>query len=198
MSLDGRGGVTVTTFGDGATAGGSYHESLNLASLWKLPVVFVCQNNQWAEHTALADYAPSTDLAGRAAAYALRSEAVDGFDAVETWRTLNRAIEGARAGEGPAFVECRTYRLTGHSATADISYVPKDELEAAQKRDPVPAFRKWLVANGVVSEGRLDEIDKAALEEVADAFEYGYSSPPTPADELYVDVFATSLGGVTR
>ncbi len=196
--LEGNGRITATTFGDGATATGSYHEALNLASLWKLPVVFVCQNNQWAEHTPLHEHAPATDLAARAAAYALHAESVDGFDAIATWRALQRAVDRCRAGAGPALVECRTYRLTGHSATADFSYMPKTELAAAQERDPVPAFRSWLEAGGLVKAAELAEIDQAARAMVDEAFAFAYASPSPSKEEAQVDVFAELKGAVLR
>lgn len=188
--LDGEGRVVVTTFGDGSTSIGAYHEALNMAAIWKLPLVFVCQNNQWAEHTSIRDYAANPELAERAAGFRIRTEKVDGFDPIATWRVLRDSIEYARAGNGPVFVECVTYRLTGHSGTADYSYVPRDELEAALERDPAPAFRAWLLAEGVVTEERLDQLDREVESEVADAFDFGLSSPEPDPAELLDDVFA--------
>lgn len=188
--LDGAERAVVVTFGDGATAIGAYHEAMNLAALWRLPLVFVCQNNGWAEHTALAAYAPSTDLAARAAAYNMAAVAVDGFDPIATWRVLGEAADRARRGEGPTFVECRTYRLVGHTGSADYSYMPKAELEAALARDPAPTFRSWLVESGQATEARLDEIDKAVDATVDDAFEFAQAAPKPQPGEIYDDVFA--------
>lgn len=188
--LDGGGRAVAVTFGDGATAIGAYHEAMNLAALWRLPLVFVCQNNGWAEHTPLAGYAPATDLAGRAAAYTMTARSVDGFDPIETWRVLGQATEQARAGGGPTFVECRTYRLVGHTSSADYSYMPKAELEAALARDPAPTFRAWLLAGGHATPGRLDEIDKAVDAAIDDAFEFAQAAPRPEPGDIYDDVFA--------
>jgi TPP-dependent pyruvate/acetoin dehydrogenase alpha subunit len=188
--LDGGGRAVAVTFGDGATSIGAYHEAMNLAALWRLPLVFVCQNNGWAEHTPLEAYAPATDLAGRAAAYNMAAVTVDGFDPIETWRVLGEAAGRARDGGGPTFVECRTYRLVGHTSSADYSYMPKEVLEAALARDPAPTFRAWLVDGGHATAARLDEIDKAVDAAVDDAFEFAQAAPrPEPAD-IYDDVFA--------
>jgi pyruvate dehydrogenase E1 component alpha subunit len=188
--LDKAGRVVAVTFGDGATAIGAYHEAMNLAALWRLPLVFVCQNNGWAEHTPLAAYAPATDLAARAAAYNMAAVAVDGFDPIETWRVLGDAVARARNGEGPTFVECRTYRLVGHTSSADYSYMPQAKLEAALARDPAPTFRAWLLETGHLTEGRLDEIDKAVDEAVSDAFEFAQAAPQPAPGDIYDDVFA--------
>ncbi|MWA03217.1 thiamine pyrophosphate-dependent dehydrogenase E1 component subunit alpha [Actinomadura sp. LD22] len=188
--LDGKGSATVVTFGDGATSIGAYHEAMNFAALWRLPVVLLCQNNQWGEHTKIADYAPSTDLAGRAAAYTIPTERVDGFDPMACREAIGRAVERARRDEGPTFLECVSYRLTGHTGTADFSYVPKDELEAALKRDPAPSFRTWLTANALLPEERIVDIENAAERYVEDAFEYAQSCAFPPPEELYTDVFA--------
>ncbi|HEY4410291.1 MAG TPA: thiamine pyrophosphate-dependent dehydrogenase E1 component subunit alpha [Acidimicrobiia bacterium] len=187
---DGRGRAVAVTFGDGATSIGAYHEAMNLAALWRLPLVFLCQNNGWAEHTPLAAYAPGTDLAARAGAYNMTALCVDGFDPIETWRVLSAAAERARAGEGPTFVECRTYRLVGHTSSADYSYMPKAELEAALARDPAPTFRSWLATSGHLTEARLDEIDKAVDAAVDDAFEFAQAAPKPEPGDIYDDVFA--------
>ena len=182
--------AVITTFGDGATSIGAFHEAMNLAGLWKLPVVFVCQNNMWGEHTPLAEYAANTDLAGRAQAYAMASVKVDGFDPIATYGVLDEACQRARTGGGPTFVEAVTYRLTGHSGTADYSYVPKQELEAALLRDPAPAFRRWLLNEGVFAEAELRELDDSVTAEVDDAFAFALASPLPSEDERYTHVFA--------
>ncbi|MHB8467463.1 MAG: thiamine pyrophosphate-dependent dehydrogenase E1 component subunit alpha [Acidimicrobiales bacterium] len=188
--LDGDGRATVVTFGDGATSIGAYHEAMNMTALWSLPLVLICQNNGWAEHTPIAEYAPVTDLAARAASYGIESVAVDGFDPQATWRVLHDAVERARANAGPTFVECRTYRMTGHVGTGDYSYMPQEELDAALNRDPVPAFRSWLLARGVVDAETLDTIDARAAAAIDDAFTSAYAAPPPDASEQYRDVFA--------
>jgi acetoin:2,6-dichlorophenolindophenol oxidoreductase subunit alpha len=188
--LDGDGRVVAVTFGDGATSIGAYHEAMNLAALWKLPIVFVCQNNMWAEHTPIAEYAPDTDLARRAAAYAMAARAVDGFDPVAAWAAFDDAVGSARAGDGPVFLECRTYRLTGHSSTADYSYVPKDELDRALGRDPSVGFGRLLVDEGLVAAARLAELDEAAAAAVDDAFSFAWACAPPAEDEVARDVLS--------
>lgn len=195
-SLEGSDRVTATTFGDGATSIGPFHEAVNLASLWKLPVVLVCQNNQWAEHTAFADHAPVPDLAAKVASYGIDSVAVDGFDATATMDTISRAVETCRAGGGPQFVECRTYRLTGHSATADMSYMPADELADAEERHPLRSLRARLEGSDLSSQ--LDGIDDGIAAEVDDAFRFADASPAPDADEMQRDMYADdSMGAFT-
>lgn len=188
--MDGDGSATVVTFGDGATSIGAYHEAMNFAALWRLPVVFVCQNNQWGEHTKITDYAPSPELAQRAKSYTMPTERVDGFDPMACLQALRTAVERARRDEGPTFLEFVHYRLTGHTGTADYSYVPKHELEEALKRDPAPNFRRWLLENSLLPEERITEIEKQAEEYVEDAFAYAGSCAFPPPEALYTDVFA--------
>jgi pyruvate dehydrogenase E1 component alpha subunit len=188
--LDDEGQVVVTTFGDGATSIGAAHEAMNLAALWKLPIVFLCQNNQWGEHTALAEYAGNTNLAQRAAAYGMRSVQTDGFDPIATRQVLRDALADAREGRGPVFVEALTYRLGPHSAASDYKYMPKDEFAAAMRRDPTPAFRTWLAESGALTEQDLAAIDTKVQGIVAEAMEYATSSPPPPPSTLFDHVFA--------
>lgn len=188
--LDGRGQVAITTFGDGATSIGAFHEGMNLAAVWKLPIVFVCQNNQWGEHTPIVGYAGNTNLAERAASYGMRAVQVDGFDPIATLAVLRQAVADARAGNGPVFVEALTYRLAGHSAASDFSYMPKEEFDRAMQSDPTPSFRAWLLSDGGFSEQEVAAIDARVEAAVADAMEFGTQSPPPPQSELYVDVYA--------
>jgi len=188
--LDGSDRVVATTFGDGATSIGAFHESMNMAALWKLPVLFVCQNNQWGEHTPIAGYAANTDLTGRAASYGMAAVRVDGFDPVATGLEVRKAVERARAGEGPTFLEVMTYRLTGHAGVADYSYVPKDELAAAMERDPVPTFRQRLVDEGAATVEEIDALDAEVAADVDAAFSKAEAAPFPPAAEQFTDVFA--------
>ncbi|MGW4339765.1 thiamine pyrophosphate-dependent dehydrogenase E1 component subunit alpha [Rhodococcus koreensis] len=188
--LDAEEQVAVVTFGDGATSIGAFHEAMNMAALWDLPVVFVCQNNQWGEHTALAEYAANPVLAERARSYGMKAVQVDGFDPIATVHTVQSAVDHARSGAGPVFVEALTYRLGPHSAASDAGYMPKDQFDAALRRDPTPSFRRWLAEHGEVDESELDRIDAAVKQVVADAMEFAVNSPPPERDELYLDVFA--------
>jgi pyruvate dehydrogenase E1 component alpha subunit len=182
--------ATVVTFGDGATSIGAFHEAMNLAGLWQLPLVFVCQNNQWGEHTAIASYAANTDLAGRAGAYLIRARKVDGFDPMAARDALAEALDRARNGAGPTFLEFIHYRLTGHTGTADFSYMPESELQAAQSRDPAPTFRAWLLEQGHLTEQQIAEVEEHAREVVDDAFAYAADCEFPPASDIYTDVFA--------
>jgi acetoin:2,6-dichlorophenolindophenol oxidoreductase subunit alpha len=188
--LDDEGQIAVTTFGDGATSIGASHEAMNLAALWKLPLVFICQNNQWGEHTALAGYAANPVLAERAAAYGMRSVQVDGFDPIAAWRVLRDAFNDARSGRGPVFVEALTYRLGPHSAASHAGYMPKDEFDAAMRRDPTPTFRQWLLDSGVLTEQGLTDIDASVAARVAEAMKYAVESPSPTLDVLLEEVFA--------
>jgi TPP-dependent pyruvate/acetoin dehydrogenase alpha subunit len=189
--------IVVVTFGDGATSIGAFHEAMNIAALWQLPMVFLCQNNQWGEHTPIAEYTGNCDLSARAASYGMTALKVDGFDPIETWRVLRGAAHAARGGDGPVFVEAVTYRLTGHTGTADYSYVPTDQLAAAQLRDPAPNFRKWLLENGVFTDAELASIEREAESVVADAFTFAQESQLPSPEALYDDVFAdAAIGGV--
>lgn len=190
--MNGNGNAVVVTFGDGATSIGAYHEGMNFVALWKLPVVIVCQNNQWGEHTRIDQYTASTDLAGRAASYGMPSERVDGFDPLACVEALERALQRARANEGPTFLEFIHYRLTGHTGTADFSYVPKDELAAAMKRDPAPTFRAWLLDNKHLSEAQISSIETEAESSIEDAFTFAANGTDPQMTDIYDGVFADS------
>ncbi len=190
VGIAGEGRVVVATFGDGATSIGAFHESLNLAALWQLPVVFVCQNNQWGEHTPIGEYSPVASMARRAAAYDMRAVTVDGFDPPATLAAMQAAVAAARAGDGPTLLECVTYRLTPHVATMDMSYMPADALEAARRREPLPAFRQWLADQGLATTATLDAADAAAESAVTEAFAAAAAAPPPPPDTMFDDVFA--------
>src|SRR3984957_16625548 len=129
--------VTVASFGDGATGTGSFHEAVNLAALWNIPIVFVCQNNRYAEMTPTAEAQPVTSVADRAAGYGIPGEQVDGNDPDAAHRPLPAAVPRARSGGGPTLLECMTYRLWGHYFGDPMRYIPKEELEAARQAEPV-------------------------------------------------------------
>lgn len=188
--LDGNGSATAVTFGDGSTSIGAFHESMNFAALWQLPLVFVCQNNQWGEHTPIAKYAANSDLAARARSYGMHAVKVDGFDPMAAKAALEEAVQRARTGDGPTFLEFIHYRLTGHTGTADFSYVPEDELKHAMTKDPAPTFRSWLLDRSLTTEEELIEIEDNARRTVDDAFAYAESCELPAASELYTDVFA--------
>jgi pyruvate dehydrogenase E1 component alpha subunit len=176
------GQVAVCFFGDGTTNIGAFHEALNMAAVWKAPVVFVCENNQYMEYTAIGDVtAVPRPAADRAAAYGLEAIVVDGNDAEAVYAVASRVIARARAGEGPSLVEAITYRHGGHSRADPGKYRPDEEVEAWKARDPIPAQRARLVAAGV-DEATLDAIDAESRTKVAEAEAFARAgAEPSPA-----------------
>lgn len=188
--MDGDGRVAVANFGDGASNIGAFHESLNLASVWKLPVVFVCQNNLYGEHTAYAKATSAKHIADRAAAYDMPGVRVDGNDPVAMYGAARAAVERARAGDGPTLIEAMTFRFHGHVFGDSDKYMAPGEKAAAMANDPVPAYRARLIAEGIAEENRLAAIEadhEAALDA---AVEFALASPFPGAHELTADVFA--------
>jgi TPP-dependent pyruvate/acetoin dehydrogenase alpha subunit len=189
MRRDGR--VTVVNFGDGATSIGATHEAVNLAALWQLPIVFICQNNRYGEHTKLADYTRSASLAERFATYGLRARAVDGNSILAMSEAAEEAIALARTGGGPTFLECMTYRLGGHSFGSTTEYMPADELAQAEADEPVGRNRRWLIDQRGVADAVLTAMEAEVEAEVEAALEFAVRSEPPPASELLTDVFST-------
>lgn len=184
------GQVAVCFFGDGTTNIGAFHEALNMAAVWKAPVVFVCENNQYMEYTPIgAVTAVSRPAADRASAYGLEPIVVDGNDVEAVYDVATTAIVRARAGEGPSLIEALTYRHGGHSRADPGKYRPDDEVAAWIARDPIPAFRARLEAAGVETEA-LDEIDAEVAAAVAAAEAEARSAPEPGADVLETQVWA--------
>lgn len=191
--LDGKGGVAVANFGDGAANIGAFHESLNLAALWKLPVIFVCQNNLYAEHTTFANSTAVDRLSKRAAGYGMEGITVNGNDADEMYGAAKIAIDRARAGEGPTLIEALTFRFNGHLIGDAAGYIPKDELAAAKANDPFPILRARVIADGVAIEAALDAIDADIKARIEVAVEAAFKADHPDAAELKRDVFAHEL-----
>jgi TPP-dependent pyruvate/acetoin dehydrogenase alpha subunit len=191
--LDESDRVVVCNFGDGATSIGALHEAMNLAALWAVPVIFLCQNNQWGEHTPLHGYTKTEAFSSRAAGYGMPGATVDGGDPVALYRALQPAVDRARRGEGPSFVEAVTYRILGHTFGSDQSYQPAAELEEARQAEPVARFRGWLLAQGFAKESWLEEVEASAKAEMEDAVNFAEESSPPGVDELLTDVFAHGI-----
>ena len=185
--------VTVVSFGDGATNTGSFHEAANMAALWDLPMVFVCQNNLYAEMTPTADTMKLEQVADRAAGYGMPGIRVDGNDPLAVKSALNDALQQARNRAGPTFIECVTFRFRGHYFGDRMPYIPKEQLAAAMAADPVPRFRSHLAETGVCGEDELDRIDTAALATVETALKTVMSADSPSIDELDQDVYATPI-----
>ena len=183
--------VTVCFFGDGTTNIGAFHEGLNLAVIWKLPVVFVCENNLYMEYTPIGDVTAVADpAAGRASAYGLEPIMIDGQDVDAVYRTARAAYDKARSGGGPSLIECRTYRYSGHSRADPAKYRPEGELDYWKgKRDPIRIYRERLLETGI-EEATLVEIEDVVRRRVDEATEICKAAPPPPADILFTDVYA--------
>jgi pyruvate dehydrogenase E1 component alpha subunit len=183
--------VAVCFFGDGGANTGAFHEGLNLASVWHLPVVFVCQNNQYAESTPQRVHQKIKDIAVRAVAYDIPGETVDGMDVLEVYRVAGEAIARARGGGGPTLIECKTYRFYGHYVgDPGTAYRRPEEVEEWKQRDPIVAFRRRLLAEGMATEAELTAIDAAVQGELEAAIRFAEASPePDPEDALQ-DIYA--------
>ena len=182
--------VCMVFFGDGAANEGAFHEALNMASIWKLPVVFVCENNKYAMSMDVALSMAVQNVADRACAYAMPGITVDGNDLPAVAAAARTAVARAREGDGPSLIECKTYRLRGHSKSDRNLYRTKDEIDAWRKRDPIVRLEAELVAHGRFTSTALGDIAKTAQATIGAALEFAKSSPdPDPAD-LTRDVYA--------
>lgn len=182
--------VSVVFFGDGTTNIGAFHEALNLAAVWKLPVVFVCENNLYMEYTAIRTVtAVEHPAADRAASYGLQPILLDGNDADVVYRAARAAVARARAGDGPSLVECVTYRHSGHSRADPGKYRPPEEVAEWLKRDPVVMYRQRLLQSGV-PESVLEGIETEARRKVDEATEVAKASPPPALETAFTDVWA--------
>jgi 2-oxoisovalerate dehydrogenase E1 component len=189
--LQGDGRVTICNFGDGATNIGAFHESLNMASVWSLPVVFVCQNNQYGEHTKIADTQKNEFVVDRAAAYAMKGIKVNGMDPVATYLGAREAVEHARRGDGPVLLECVTFRTLGHVLSDKNEYMDPDMLAQRRAEDPVPRFRAWMLEQGHADEATLAEIDERVAAEVTAGYEAAAADPPADPEKVTEDVYGT-------
>lgn len=191
--MSGSSAVTVAYFGDGATNIGAFHESLNLAAVWKLPVLFVCQNNQYGEFTPRMESMNVADISSRADAFGMAGVRVDGNDPDAVYEVARAAVGRARAGEGPTLIEATTYRFMGHVFGLDqMEYMPQEEMQAALAADPVPAYRALLV-EALGSETPLADLEARIDDEVSKAVDFALESPtPDPADAM-VDVYAEEV-----
>ncbi len=180
----GRNTVTACFFGDGAVDEGEFHESMNLAALWRLPVLFVCENNLYAMGMALERAEVETDVARKASAYRIPALAVDGMDVVAIEAAARRAVEQIRSGGGPQFLECRTYRFRAHSMYDAQLYRTKEEVEAWRKKGPILRFRNWLQDNGLIHPEEVHRIETDVDAEIAAAVAFAEAGSLEPVEEL--------------
>jgi 2-oxoisovalerate dehydrogenase E1 component len=170
--------VAVCFFGDGAVNNGAFHEGLNMASIWNLPVLFVCENNQFATEVPFEYAAANPSVASRGASYGLPGIKVDGNDVLAVFRIAQTAIARARAGHGPTLLECKTYRTRAHAeGMGDFTYRTREEVELWKTRDPITHFRKLLIADEVVTESELAVLDTTITREIDQAREFAEKSP---------------------
>lgn len=190
--MQNRQAITGCYFGDGAVAEGEFHESLNLAALWKLPVLFLCENNLYAMGTALERHQAQTDISRKAGAYGLRSSAVDGMDVLAVETATKRAADFVRGGDGPYLLELRTYRFRAHSMADPDLYRTKEEIEGWKKRDPVTLFEDKLRGQDLLSDSDLARIESEIAAEIDDAVQFAEASPREPIEDLLKDVESPS------
>src|SRR6266568_1131499 len=189
--FNGRGQVAVCFFGDGAANQGTFHESLNLASIWKLPVIFVAENNGYAESTPVTYHMSCRDIADRAAGYGMPGVSVDGLNVLAVYEAAGEAIARARRGEGPSLIECKTYRYFGHFEGDAITYRTKEELASFMARDAIQALRQSLQDHDMASAEELDAIDKQVQARIDEAWRFAEAAPFPAPEETLTDVYVS-------
>jgi TPP-dependent pyruvate/acetoin dehydrogenase alpha subunit len=184
LQQEGKRQLVMTFFGDGATNTGAFHEGVNLASVWKVPVIFICENNMYAMSTR-ADYAVAAEsVAARAKAYKMQSRVADGNDAVSVYLAAKETIDACRNGQGPTLLECMTYKLHGHGVYDKGEYRPKEEIEAWLKRDPIKGLEANLLNANLSTQADFDRIEKEVAAEVEESVTFAKASSVLPFDEL--------------
>lgn len=188
--LNKTGQVTACFFSDGAVNQGTFHEAVNLAAIWKLPVVFVCENNLYAESTPV-EYATSVkkDLAERALAYDIPGIIVDGMDVLAVYKVTHEAVQRARAGEGPTFIEAKTYRYYGHYEGDSVKYRTEEEKQMYRARDPIEGYKRKVLAENLLAMDELAAIEKKTQAEIEAAVRYAEESPNPNPEECLTDVY---------
>jgi len=185
--------VTLCFFGEAAVNQGAFHESLNMAQLWKLPCVYICENNQYGMGTSLARAMSLRDVSQKACAYEMASEFVDGMDVLAVREAVERAVERGRKDYLPTLLEIRTYRFMGHSMSDPGNYRTRAEIEKYQERDPIKLFTASLKEENIVDDMLLEQIDAQVREQVEQAVRFAEESPLPNPEELYTDVYANPI-----
>jgi len=194
IKLRGTDQVTACFFGDGASNQGTFHEAINMAAIWKLPVIFVCENNLYAMGTRQSIVMLKENIADRAVAYGIPGVAVDGNDVLAVYEAAHKAVERARKGEGPTLIECKTYRHKGHSRIDPAKYRPKDEVEEWLRKDPIKRLREKLLQKNVLAKAEIQRIEKEILDEIEEAVEFAMKSPYPAPEEAVEDVHSSLRG----
>ncbi len=183
------GGVTACFFGDGAANEGAWHEGLNAAAIWDLPVVFVCENNLYAASTPFSKSFKIQNVADRHSAYGIPGAIVDGNDVMAVYQTAKEAVERARSGGGPTLIECLTYRQCGHSRSDPRTYRTSEEEAEWKQRDPLPRFQKWLTEQGKAYAGALSSVEQDVEQTIKAAIAFAEASPEPDPQDVYRDAF---------
>jgi pyruvate dehydrogenase E1 component alpha subunit len=183
------GGVTLCMFGDGSTNIGYFHEALNLSKVWKLPVIWVCENNQYGMGTAVERASAVSEIRQKAEGYGIPNERVDGMNVMEVRQAAEKAFELVRGGDGPYFMEVITYRFRGHSMGDPERYRESEEIARWKENDPIGICSRFLVSEGVASEGELNDIDHAVESEVQEAVQFAEASPQPAPEALFEDIY---------
>ena len=186
-----RDDVVICFFGDGASNEGAFHESLNMAAIWKLPVVFVCENNKYGMSVSTERSMAVKNVADRASAYAMPGVTVDGNTLADVAEAMDEAIARARAGKGPSLVECMTYRIRGHSKSDRNRYRTKEEIEEWKEKDPIGRFEKELLGLGFATAAEIDEVRASAEKEIADGIEFAKNGTNPSTADVTRDVYTT-------
>jgi pyruvate dehydrogenase E1 component alpha subunit len=191
----GKKAVTICMFGDGASNIGFFHEALNMAKVWNLPVLWVCENNQYGIGTAVDRASAVSEIRQKANGYGMKNEQVNGMDVKEVRQAAQRLIEEVRNGSGPQLLEAHTYRFRGHSMGDPERYRKPDEIHRWEEDDPIGVYRKYLVATKIASDAELNDMDAAGVAEVQDAVEFAEASPNPAPEELFKNVYADETEG---
>lgn len=184
--------AAIAIFGDGASNIGAFHEGLNLAAIWQLPVVFICENNQYGEYCRIDITTPIENIADRAVSYGMPGVIVDGQDVDAVAKAVEEALDRCRRGEGPSLLELKTYRYAGHSRADTAPYRPEGEFDKWFERDPINAFRARLIEEGVLTEDGAAETDERVKARIASAEATVQGSPAATADDMFRNIYATS------
>lgn len=190
LQLQERAEVCIAFFGDGAANEGAFHEALNCAAIWKLPIIFICENNGYAMSMSVRDAFPKIDISERGAAYNIPGLTVDGNDLLAMYEVASIAVHRARSGRGPTLIEAKTYRWRGHSKSDRNLYRTQEEIEAWKGRDPIVRFRELLMAEGVLDAASSEAVSQSVKQDIADAVAFAEASPEPDPNELEAEVYA--------
>lgn len=182
--------VAVVFFGDGASNRGTFHEAANMASVWKLPVIFLNENNEWASTTPTSSLTSVKNISDRAVGYDMPGITIDGNDVFKVYETVKEAVERARQGGGPTLIECKTYRIKGHFVGDPEMYRTKEEVHGRfEKDDPIKNFEKKVLAEGRLTKADLNNVEQKVLKAIEEAIEFARQSPYPDSSELYTDLY---------